>query len=108
MSEMIAVKVGEAIDFTLTYPYRVARLALVAPAVSGAPAPGSLPPGVAELDQQMDAAVGAGDIDRIIERCHYLRQAIPGARGVEITGTAHLPNPEQPHRVNSLLRAFLS
>ena len=53
-----------AIDLALAHPDRVARLALIAPAVSGAPAPEFDPP-VRELDQQMDDADAAHDSDRL-------------------------------------------
>lgn len=168
-----------AIDFALAYPQRVRCLVLIAPAVSGAPDPEFYPPGVEELDQEMDAADEAGDLQRINEieallwldgptspagrvagelrdlfldmngialaqpdleeeiepaaayerlsdlslpvlvlwgdldfphiqeRCRYLVETIPGARGVEIPGTAHLPNLEQPRLVNGLLRDHL-
>ncbi len=51
-----------------------------------------------------------GDLDfpHVIARCTYLVEAIPGAKGVEIQGTAHLPNLEQPDVVNRLLRAHLA
>ena len=50
-----------------------------------------------------------GDLDfpHVVERFGYLLQAIPVTRGVEIPGTAHLPNLEQPEQVNKLLRNFL-
>lgn len=51
-----------AIDLALTYPDRVAKLALIAPAVSGSPQPEFDPP-VGELDQRMDAADAAQDWD---------------------------------------------
>lgn len=53
-----------AIDLTLAHPDRVAALVLIAPSVSGAPAP-VLDPPVAELDRQLDAAEAAGDLDEV-------------------------------------------
>lgn len=51
-----------------------------------------------------------GDLDfpHVKERCKYLVETISGAQGKEIPGTAHLPNLEQPEKVNSLLRTFLT
>lgn len=50
-----------------------------------------------------------GDLDfpHVIERCAYLVETIPGAQGVEIPGTAHLPNLEKPEAVSALLRPHL-
>ncbi|HAV76955.1 MAG TPA: alpha/beta hydrolase [Anaerolineae bacterium] len=50
-----------------------------------------------------------GDLDFpfIKERCHYLVETIPNAKGMEIAGTAHLPNLEKPEAVNELLMKFL-
>jgi len=51
-----------------------------------------------------------GDLDfpHIQDRCHYLVESIPAATGQPITGTAHLPNLEEPELVNSLIRKFLN
>jgi pimeloyl-ACP methyl ester carboxylesterase len=54
-----------AIDFTLAFPERVDRLVLIAPAISGAPAPQSFPPWALDLDAELDAAEEAGDFDRV-------------------------------------------
>jgi len=54
-----------AIDFTLAYPQRVTALALLAPAISGAPAPESFP---AEIQAQLEAlgeAEDANDLPRV-------------------------------------------
>lgn len=168
-----------AIDFALAYPQRIGKVVLIASAVSGAPAPTSLPPGVEALENELDEAEEAGDLQRVNEieaqfwldgptspagrvaggvrdlfldmngialampdleqeiepasayerlsdlsmpvlvlwgdldfphlqqRCRYLAKIIPGARGGEIPGTAHLPNLEQPDAVNELLCSFL-
>lgn len=49
-----------------------------------------------------------GDLDfpHIATTCRYLVQSIPGARGCEIKGVAHLPNLEQPGIFNEALAAF--
>ncbi|MEO1400659.1 MAG: alpha/beta fold hydrolase [Cyanobacteria bacterium J06635_1] len=51
---LIGCSQGEriAIDFALTYPQRVTALGLIAPAVSGAPAPEDFP---TEIQTRMDA-----------------------------------------------------
>lgn len=169
-----------AINFALAYPQRVAALVLIASAISGAPAPDSLPPEIEARMDALDAAEEAGDLTRVNEleavlwldgpaspegrvggavrdlfldmngialahseltqeinapaaydrlaelempvlvlwgdldfahirqRGQVLVETIPEARGVEIPGTAHLPNLEQPQRVNALLREFLA
>ncbi|WP_341941629.1 alpha/beta hydrolase [Microbacterium sp. LWH10-1.2] len=53
-----------ALDLTLGHPDRVSALVLIAPAVSGSPAP-VLAPRVAELDQLIDAADADGDVDEV-------------------------------------------
>ena len=53
---------GLALDATLAQPGRVAGLVLLAPAVSGAPAP-SLDPATDRLDRLREAALAAGDLD---------------------------------------------
>ena len=60
-------------------------------------------------DLSMPVLVLWGDLDfpHLQQRGRYLAKIIPGARGVEIPGTAHLPNLEQPDAVNELLRTFL-
>ena len=61
-------------------------------------------------DLPMPALViwGALDFPFVIQRCRRLVDAVPFAKGVEIPGTAHLPNLEQPEQVNDLLWDFLS
>ena len=169
-----------AIDFTLTYPQRVTALVLIAPAISGAPAPESFPTDIQAHMKALDEAEDANDLARVNiieanlwldgpasaagrvtnplrtlfldmneialrmpkltkeieplsayqrlsdlllptlviwgeldfphvkERCQYLVDHIPMAKGKEISGTAHLPNLEQPEIINRLLRAFLN
>ena len=168
-----------AIDFSLAYPDQVEKLVLIAPAVSGAPAPETFPAviekkldaldeadenddldqineieaqlwldgpaseagrvsgplrdlfldmnGIAlnmpDLDQEIDppsayeqvsqltqpTLVLWGDLDfpHVQDRCRYLVDSIPNATGQEISGTAHLPNLEQPELVNQLLADFI-
>lgn len=169
-----------ALDFTLTYPQRVAALGLIAPAISGGPEPDSFPPDIQAHVEALEEAEEANDVARvnaleahlwldgptspagrvagplrdlflemngialshppltqmtepasayerlaelslpvlvmwgdldfpfIKENCHHLVTSIPAAQGEEIAGTAHLPNLEQPERVNRLLRDFLA
>jgi len=54
-----------AIDFALAYPQRVTSLALIAPAISGAPAPTDIPPGIEAVAGKLDAAEDAGDWERV-------------------------------------------
>lgn len=54
-----------AIDFALAHPSRVTALVLVAPAISGAPDPASLPPHTARLDAAIAAAEAAADVDAV-------------------------------------------
>jgi pimeloyl-ACP methyl ester carboxylesterase len=169
-----------AIDFALAYPDRAESLVLIAPAISGAPAPLNFPARALDLDAELDAADEAGDLERVNaieaifwldgptspegrvggavrdlfldmnglalarpdlqqeieppsayeqvsdldlpvlllwgdldfphvkDRCHYLVQTIPGARGQVITATAHLPNLEKPQLMNQLIGAHLA
>lgn len=169
-----------ALDFALAHPDRVIALALVAPAVSGAPPLETFPPILEARLEALDEAEEAGDLEavndmeaafwldgpfapqgrvggaardlfldmngialahvpltqeqkmaeaygrletldlpvlvvwgdldfpHIVARCQELVARIPGAQGVVIPGTAHLPNMEQPGLVNSLLGDFLA
>ncbi|WP_164017610.1 alpha/beta fold hydrolase [Pyxidicoccus trucidator] len=54
-----------ALDFTLAHPDRVRGLVLVAPAVSGAPAPAAPAPSVASLAASIEEAEGRGDVERV-------------------------------------------
>src|SRR5262245_61766933 len=51
-----------------------------------------------------------GDLDfpHLQQRCILLGKRIKGAKTEMISGSAHLPNLEQPKRFNALLQAFLS
>ena len=51
---------------------------------------------------------GELDFPHVKELCQYIVDNIPGAKGKEISGTAHLLNLEQPEKINRLLRAFLN
>lgn len=59
---------GLALDAALELPGRVSGLLLLAPAVSGAPSPEAddLEPRTVELDEAIDAAVEAGDVERAV------------------------------------------
>jgi pimeloyl-ACP methyl ester carboxylesterase len=54
-----------ALDFTLAHPERVRGLVLVAPAVSGAPAPGAPSPAVAQLYARIEEAEARGDFAQL-------------------------------------------
>lgn len=54
-----------AIDFTLEYPQRVTTLVLIAPAISGAPAPGAFSPEIEALLEALDEAEEAEDMERV-------------------------------------------
>ncbi|MEM8533100.1 MAG: alpha/beta hydrolase [Chloroflexota bacterium] len=56
-----------AIDFALAYPQIVAELVLIAPAISGAPAPETFSTDVQELIAALDEAEAANDIARVNE-----------------------------------------
>ena len=168
-----------ALDFALAYPQRVNMIVLISPAVSGAPAPETVPTDIELRLKALDEAEEANDLDRvnaieanlwldgptsptgrvddelrdlfldmnsialrmpeltkeleppsayervsdlrlpalviwgeldfphIKERCRQLVDSMSAAAGREIIGTAHLPNLEQPDRINELLRDFL-
>jgi len=52
--------------------------------------------------------VGDEDVDDLRAIAAHVAAAVPGARLVEIPGTAHLPSLERPDLVNPLLLEFLS
>lgn len=54
-----------AIDFALAWPQRVDRLALLAPAISGAPTPSEFPPAVSKLINDLEQAERDGDMARV-------------------------------------------
>jgi pimeloyl-ACP methyl ester carboxylesterase len=54
-----------ALDAALAHPKRVRGLVLVAPAITGAPEVGSLPPAIERWLERMERAEGAADIDAI-------------------------------------------
>lgn len=56
-----------AIDFTLAHPQRVTKLVLIAPAVSGAPAPTTFSADIEAVMDALDAAEEADDLARINE-----------------------------------------
>jgi len=51
---------------------------------------------------------GPLDFPHLVERMRQLVAAVPGARGHELGGTAHLPNLERPEAFDALLREFLA
>ena len=54
-----------AVDFTLAYPTRVAKLVLVAPAIGGAPQPEELPDDIDNLLQQAEQAQDQNHFDLV-------------------------------------------
>ncbi|MFC4637857.1 alpha/beta fold hydrolase [Deinococcus hohokamensis] len=54
-----------ALDFVLAHPERALALVLVAPAVSGAPAPDELPAPVEALLEALEEAEASGDLERL-------------------------------------------
>jgi pimeloyl-ACP methyl ester carboxylesterase len=52
--------------------------------------------------------VGDLDVDAVLATTDVLARGIPGARKHVISGTAHLPNLEQPDTFNALVGAFLA
>lgn len=54
-----------AVDAALTTPERVTGLVLLAPAVSGAPGPDALDVHTTRLEARIEAAMEAGDLDRL-------------------------------------------
>ncbi|MEM7553421.1 MAG: alpha/beta hydrolase [Cyanobacteria bacterium P01_A01_bin.84] len=51
---------------------------------------------------------GELDFPHIKQRCKYIVNTIPDARGEEIPGTAHLPSLEKPEVINKLLQDFFN
>jgi pimeloyl-ACP methyl ester carboxylesterase len=51
---------------------------------------------------------GELDFPYIKQRCKYIVDTIPNAKGEEILNTAHLPNLEKPEIINKLLGDFLA
>lgn len=62
---------------------------------------------VAELSALTLVISGELDFPHVQERCQYLLDTIPGAKGFSIPGVAHLPTLEQPETTNMMLRDFL-
>ena len=62
---------------------------------------------LAELSMPTLLISGALDFDYVRTRHGHLAKTLPDAQSVEIPGTAHLPNLEQPERFNGYMRAFL-
>ena len=54
-----------AVDFALAYPQRVSRLVLIAPAISGAPAPDTFPEDILERLKKLDEADEADDLEQV-------------------------------------------
>lgn len=63
---------------------------------------------VSELTMPTLVLWGDLDFPHLKDRCRYLVESISAAQGHVITGTAHLPNLEQPKLVNRYLQEFLA
>jgi pimeloyl-ACP methyl ester carboxylesterase len=102
-----------AIDFALTYPERVSRLILVAPAVSGDDGDwDNLPGHTAALVEEYEAAEAAGDLDAVNRiEAHMWLDGPSSARGrvsgpardlfLDMNGTALRAAPPGDHRAAS-------
>ena len=62
---------------------------------------------LAELSMPTLLVSGALDFDYVRARHAHLARALPNVRAVEMPSTAHLPNLEQPQRVNEHFLTFL-
>ena len=77
-----------ALDFTLAYPQRVKKLVLIAPAVSGAPAPTTLPANIEAVIEALDAAEEADDLALVNELEAHLWLDGPTSSAGRIKGAA--------------------
>ncbi|WP_135229169.1 alpha/beta fold hydrolase [Deinococcus fonticola] len=75
-----------ALDFTLADPERVRALVLIGTAISGSPRLTQWPPEVLRLDEQMDAALEAGDLDSLNELEAQLWLDGPGRSAGRVSG----------------------
>ncbi|MBM3533354.1 MAG: alpha/beta hydrolase [Alphaproteobacteria bacterium] len=75
-----------AIDFALVHPERVSALALVAPAVTGAPSPATFPPGLAERIEELEHAEEDHDFDRMNELEAWVWLDGPTSREGRVSG----------------------
>lgn len=105
-----------AIDTTLAYPELVAGLILLAPAVSGAPENDDLDPATEELDERINEAETAGDIDEVNHLEARLWLDGPGQPEGRVSGKSRqlllemndrlLRNPTGDHSGNSGINAW--
>lgn len=68
------------------------------------------PPASERLPElRVPTLIVAGDLDQpdILRIAEKLVMEVPGARRVNLHGTAHLPSMEQPERFNAIMRGFL-
>ena len=86
---------------------QIGRVALAMPDLEEEIEPSSAYERVSDLDLPLLVLWGDLDFPYIQERCRYLVDTIPAARGQVIPGTAHLPNLEQPRIVNERIRDHL-
>ncbi len=76
-----------ALDAALEHPERIAGLVLLAPAVSGAPA-AVLDPATQRLSDALDAAAGAGDLEKVNRLEAWLWLDGPGGPEGRVSGPA--------------------
>lgn len=79
-------------------------IALRHPPLSGEAEPPSAWARLSEVGQPTVVIWGDRDFAFIADNCRHLLASIPHARGVTMTGAAHLPGLEQPEALNALLR----
>ena len=82
--------------------------ALGHPELTGEIEPPSAWPRLGEISVPALVISGALDFPYIQAMCRHLAETIPNARGVELDQAAHLPNLEDPARINDLLGNFLT
>lgn len=63
---------------------------------------------LADMDKPTLIIIGDLDVAASIERADLLATEVRAAQKVVMSGTAHLPNMEQPQRFNQIITAFLS
>ncbi|MEP7035657.1 MAG: alpha/beta hydrolase [Actinomycetota bacterium] len=77
-----------ALDAALAHPDRVAGLVLLAPAISGAPAPEGLDAMTQQLGDQLDVAAGAGDAQEVNRLETWLWLDGPASHEGRVSGAA--------------------
>jgi pimeloyl-ACP methyl ester carboxylesterase len=83
-------------------------IALSHPELTGEIEPPSAYARLGEVNVPALVIWGTLDFPHIEANCHHLVETVPRARGIELDRAAHLPNLEQPDRMNRLLQDFLT